>query len=218
MDDALTTHTDENLERLTIEVVLERYDRLIRSKLVKFTNGDDLEDCFQQVVLAMITPSKTLGTSFLERYNPSRGNIPNYLSMFCVQQMSKRFNRMKSSPETVPILQGTSEDIERLTGLGVSEEAIQDLSETKLDIDTIKSPEDLRRILQGTHHIRVTSCSPSGEPRSTYHMLCLIVWEGLTPKEVADRLGVTSSEVYRRLKALRTEPRLVALRGDNTPP
>lgn len=205
--------------RLTIEMVIPEYERLIRSKIAKLANGDDFEECFQHLILTMITPSETLGTNYLDRYDPTRSSVANYLSMFCAQQLSKRNQRLKAQPETVPLVYGTVDELQDFTGQVVAEETIPaEEWEPEIDADTVKTPDDLRKILRGTPFLSVSSCSPSGEPRSTYRVLELMVWGGLSAREVGERLGVTTAEIYRRIKLLRADPRIRALRDGRLAP
>lgn len=200
---------------LTIETVLEHYGRLLRHRIGQFHMSDTVDDCFQQVIVAMITPSSTMGTTYLERYNPSRGSAKTYVLMFCMQQMMKMHarekNRRRLMPDPVPLVYDDPEGDELERDV-VAECSVADPSwSTKYEEETVRTREDLYKLLQGTRHMHAHSMSPSGEPRSTVYMLELLLWGGLSITEIAHRLAVTSSEVSRRFKALRTEPRIAQL-------
>lgn len=203
-------------ETLTIELVLKNYERLLRHRIRQFKVSETVDDCFQQIVLAMITPSETLGTSYLQRYNPARGSAQNYVLMFAMQQMMKLHARGKIRNNLLPQPWSLVADREDGTPVNeedcISESLVPDPCWEETDIDdTIRTPNDLRRLFAGTPHELSHSRGPSGEPRSTLYMLELLLWGGLSVTEIAHRLGVSTSEVYRRFKALRREPRIRSL-------
>jgi DNA-directed RNA polymerase specialized sigma24 family protein len=209
-------------DRLTVDLVWTHFVPLIRHRIRKFQVSESVEDCLQQVILAMIVPSETLGTSFLDRYDPSRGPAQHYVLMFATQQMMKLHAREKTRREILP--EPVAIDFTDLTEEGgtlqefdvLAESTIPDPKATWETFDReIRRPEDLRLMLKGTRHAECRSHSPSGEPRSTLYMLELLLWGGFSIAEIATRLAITSAEVHRRFKLLRKEPRLQALL--NTP-
>lgn len=211
----MTMTAELHPERLTIEHVLLHYERLLRHRIRQFHMSEPAEDCFQQVIVAMITPSATLGTNYLERYNPSRGSAKTYVLMFCMQQMMKMHerekNRRRLMPDPIPLVYDEAEG-EELDRDVVTESSIADPNwSLTLEESSIRNREDLYKLLGDTKHAYAHSKSPSGEPRSTVYMLELLLWGGLSITEIAHRLAVTSSEVSRRFKALRNEPRITQL-------
>lgn len=211
---------DLHPERLTIEMVLENYGRLLKHRISTFHTQDSIEDSFQSILTAMITPSATLGTSYLDRYNPSRGTAKAYVLMFCIQQMMKirerEKNRRRLMPDPLPLVFEDAEELDESGSDAVPESTVADPAwSTTMQDSTVRTPRDLRKLLQGTKHVLAHSFSPSGEPRSTVYMLELLLWGGLSTTEIAQRLAVTTSEVSRRFKALRTEPRILRLLTDN---
>jgi hypothetical protein len=212
--------TDEHRpEELTPEIVLQMYKKLLVHKIRQFRTTETVEDCLHQVLLQMMTKSETLGTSYLERYNPDRGTAKNYVVMFCTQQMMKmtavEANRRRLMPEPVPITY-SSERTARQAGMA-SESVMADPSWEESDHDaTIRTPGDLRELLAGTPHAEVPGWSQSGEPQSTVYMLELMLWGGLNASEVARRLDLPSSSVRRRVSQLKVEPKILVLR-DNQP-
>jgi hypothetical protein len=192
---------------------------LIRHRIRKFQVTESVDDCLQQILLSMITPSAKLGTSYLERYDPSRGTAQHYVLMFTMQQMMKLHAREKARhqlvPEPLPIelhdgddeASGTLRAVE-----AVAESTIADPAAPWEALDQeIRTPADLRRLLGRSRHAECRSYSPTGEPRSTLHMLELLIWGGLSITEIAARLAITTAEVHRRFKLLRKEPSLAAL-------
>lgn len=200
-------------EQLTLEIVITRYERLMRHRIRQFHVSEPPEDCLQQILLAMITPSETLGSSYLERYNPSRGPAQHYVLMFCMQQMMKLHAREKTRRDLmdpVPLVVD-DQDTEVWSEHEVRESTIMDPAWDARDAETtIRHPEDLRRVLAGTHHQVAHSTNSAGEPRSTQYMLELLIWGGFTIAEIASRLEITAAEVRRRFRALSKEPRLQA--------
>lgn len=202
-------------DHLTIELVVENYERLLRHRIRQFKVREPVEDCLQQILLNMITPSETLGTSYLQRYNPSRGPAQHYVLMFTMQHMMKLHAREKKRsmimPEPIALVFEDAEELLEAPDM-VAESTIADPSWDSDEVHaTIRTPEDLRRFLAGTRHIKATSMSPSGEPRSTCYMLELLLWGGLTVVEIAQRLDLGTAEIYRRFKALQKEPRILPL-------
>lgn len=213
-------HTDDlRPERLTADFVVTTFTPLIRHRIRKFAVSESVDDCLQHILLGMITPSESLGTSYLERYDPSRGTAQHYVLMYAMQQMMKLHGREKTRreiiPEFVPI-----ESVEPEGEMRGTLDAYDCISEGSLADPAapweslhqeIRRPEDLRQLLGRTRHAECRSYSPSGEPRSTLYMLELLIWGGLSITEVAARLDISAAEVHRRFKLLRKEPRLVAL-------
>lgn len=203
-------------ERLTLELVVAHFERLLRHRILQFKVTEPVDDCLQQVLLGMITPSEKLGNSYLDRYDPSRGTAMHYVLMFCTQQMMKLHAREKTRRhilvEPAALIFDDTEDLDGTNPDLVMESEIADPSwSVDRCEETIQTPADLHRILAGTRHAVAHSMSPSGEPRSTLYMLELLLWGGLTIAEIASRLAITTSEVHRRFKGLRNEPRLRAL-------
>lgn len=203
---------------LTVDIVWTHFMPLIRHRVRKFQVSESVEDCVHQVILAMMVPSETLGTSFLERYDPSRGPAQHYVLMFATQQMMKMHAREKNRRELMPEPaaidfgdlseeDGTPREFDIVTEATLADPKA---SWETLDLE-VRHPEDLRRLLAGTRHAECRSRSASGEPRSTLYMLELLLWGGFSITEIGNRLGVTSAEVHRRFKLLRKEPRLRAL-------
>lgn len=208
--------TDPRPASLTIDVVVSQYGKLLRHRIRQFNVTESEEDCFHQVLLAMITPSVGLGTSYLDRYDPSRGPAQHYVVMFCTQQMMKLHQREKNRrailPDTIPIVINDSSEDSAWTDEEASESILADPNWNPEALDeTIRTPEDLYRFFAGTRHMNPASHSPSGEPRSTVYMLELLLFGGLTVVEIARRLGITAAEVHRRFKALRKEPKILPL-------
>lgn len=206
---------DLHPDHLTIGFVLSNYERLLRHRIRQFHVSEPAEDCFQQIVLAMITPSDSLGTSYLERYNPSRGPAQHYVLMFAMQHMMKLHSRETNRRRIMPTpfsLSYVDSDSLSDEDSDVAESMLVDPHWNPDDSDrTIRSPEDLRQFFAGTRHAFAHSMSPSGEPRSTVYMLELMLFGGLTISEIANRLEVSAAEVHRRIKLLRKEPRVLAL-------
>jgi hypothetical protein len=203
-------------ERLTPELVVAHFERLLCHRIRQFKVTESVEDCLQQVLLAMMTPSEKLGNSYLDRYDPSRGTAMHYVLMFCTQQMMKLHSREQTrrhilaDPASLVYDDAEFEDVANPDLVKESEIADPSWSLESCEA-TIQGPDDLRRFLLGTRHAVAHSTSPSGEPRSTLYMLELLLWGGLTIAEIATRLSITTSEVHRRFKGLRNEPRLQAL-------
>lgn len=201
-------------EVLTLELVIEKYERLMRHRIRQFQVSEPADDCLQQILLAMIVPSETLGTSYLERYNPSRGPAQHYVLMFCMQQMMKLHTREKlrrGLMDPIPLVIDDIDTSQWSNDEEVSESLVPDPSWDDREMETtIRRPEDLHRLLAGTRHQLAHSTNSAGEPRSTQYMLELLIWGGFSIAEIALRLEVTSAEVRRRFKALSQEPRLRA--------
>lgn len=201
-------------DALTIEYVLQHFTKMMRHRIRTFKVSDPVDDCFHQILLAMMVPSETLGTSYLERYNPSRGPVQHYVMMFCVQQMMKLHQREKHRHSLMPVtvrLDFESDDHLSSESTQLVHECIVPDPRTVDDSglhETIRSPEDLHRFFANTRYAQATSVSPSGEPRSTVYMLELLLFGNLTISEIAARLDITPAEVHRRFKALRKEPRI----------
>lgn len=202
--------------RLTIDTVLTKFRPLLLHRIRQFHVHESAEDCFQEIVLAMITPSQALGSSYLDRYNPERGSAQNYVLMFTVQQMmklhAKESNRRRIMPEPLS-LSFIGPEESPTEAYDVAESTIPDPAWSDEDLDqTIRSPEDLRRFFAGTGHEVARSHNSAGEPRSTVYMLELLLFGGLSISEIAARLEITPAEVHRRLKLLRKDSRIQALR------
>lgn len=211
--------TDLCPNALTIDYVLQHFTKVMRHRIRTFKVSDPVDDCFHQILLAMITPSEALGSTYLERYNPSRGPAQHYVMMFCVQQMMKLHQREKHRQSLLPVtvrLEYEPEDYESPARRNVVHESTvpDQQSDHEEWHNTIRSPEDLYRFFEGTRYVQATSRSSSGEPRSTVYMLELLLFGHLTISEIAARLEVTPAEVHRRFKALRKEPRLRPLIQD----
>lgn len=196
-------------DRLTPDMVIQHFETVLRNKIRQFKVSESVDDCLQQVFLAMITPSRKLGTSFLDRYDPSRGPAMHYVLMFCTQQMMKMYSREKAGHNPIeaalPIVNADLDNSEAESTDAVRESELADEHWVKGFEHVFESREELRRVLAGTRHNVAHSSSPAGEPRSTLHMLELMIWEDLTLTEVANRLGVTASEVRRRFRTLQNE-------------
>lgn len=203
-------------ERLTPDLIATHLFPLMRKKIRAFAPHEECEELLHQILSQMMLPSEKLGTSYLDRYDPARGTAATYVLMYVTQALIKRHQLEKSRREKlgqpVSIAFDGDYDSEWEHGPQVEESGIEDPNyDESRYYETVRTAEDLDRLLAGTRHAQARTMAPSGEPRSTLYMLKLLVFGNFTVPEVATRLSVSPSEVNRRLRDLRTERCIQAL-------
>lgn len=187
---AVPTHP----EALDIEFVHRNFERLLLKIISSFSQlNEDRKDLYQDLMVALTRVSPKLGTSYLERYNPSRGSVCTYVTMFTKQYFIKRLRQQQKMPSETPV--------------SLEQVALTDLPHVEPeDFKVIATPQDLTKLLGNTRYAKPSSYTSTGEPRSTLYMLELYLWHGLDIVEVAARMELSTPAVRQRFQALRKEP------------
>jgi hypothetical protein len=182
---------------LTAEIVVSQYTNLlmevIRSfHLERFSCAFSDEDAFQGMLFSLIKVSDTLGSSYLDRYDVERAAPTTYLRMYAVQWMTKLVRRLRREPNT-----------KSLTHM--------DSGKAEPDVYDDLAVSDILRLLDRKPYNVARSLAPNGEPRSTLHIVQLMLVRRLKVCEVGRHLDINPNEVVRRLKRLRGEPDMLRL-------
>lgn len=208
-------------EYLTGELILRLNAvilRKIRTFKLKEPSQDLVHDFWVHMARTRSSKGDTAGATLLEAWDDSRGSLEVYLRMAVTTFMKKRYNkatrRHRLAPE-VPIIfgEGRSGDSAVMCDgrKGISVHRIppsENMPDDMTDLDLQRAIHDLRH----TAHSRARKYNAQGEPLSNLYVLHLLVYEGLKAGEIAERFGVSASEIGRRVRQLREEPRLQALR------
>jgi RNA polymerase sigma factor (sigma-70 family) len=195
---------------LTPEYVVQYLERAIR-KLIqnsRATKQSTLseDDVFQDILLTLITPSATLGSNYLQRYDPARCYASTYVLTMVTNHLRGLHRR-----EVTAARYGTE--------VSLTEPVGRDESEPTRLLDVIPEPTSSidaaeRRLLQQQiikalykpEHRRFFSTNSRGVGRSTARIGLMILVQGMDVTEVAEALEVTPAEVRRRLRILREDP------------
>lgn len=199
--------------------------KIIRSFHIHDTEDSDL---FNEIILAYITPSKKLGTTYLDRYDPSKGAVTTYLYFYASHILKaqlrhcKKRNRLcahRDSSEGVgtPVEGGKAG---RLTEVGEQYRSeILAEGSSKNDAEVFENLEhgEILRALRSKGSF--ASRSPSGKPRSSRRVAIAILADK-SVSEIAKDLGLSTQTVRDKMHALSNDPTLQAIaedRGLKTP-
>lgn len=191
---------------LTPELVLNHYEALLRSRIRSFRLPESMEeDLFQEMFLSLIQPSETLGTSYIQRYNPVRAAASVYLQMFANQWLIKYLDRQEREVAFDCSLTFAFTEQEEASGSEISEAVVADEGTWRVVLENDALREEILRLVDRAPYNQPASYAPDGEPRSTKRIVELLLVEELSMREIGRRLSLSPNEVCRRVKMLRRE-------------
>ena len=200
---------------LSIEWVIENFDKKLRTAVGRYQIEDPVEDLVHAVYLKLITPAPSVGTTYLERFDPNKYSISTYLYGFVNNHCNKVFRREHCSVGTAmahavrldaPIQKDSEEGDSMLDILMVYE--LMPEAERNLIRDSIIAA------LNEPEFARFSSFSSDGSPRSIQRMATMVLRDGLTPSEVAEKLEVSVTFVRKQLKRLGKSAKIQAAARD----
>lgn len=199
-------------KKLTPEIVVRQFTPMIMGLIRKFKiqNQSD-EDLFNSILVVMITPSKTFGTSFLDRYDRDKAYASTYITTMVMNYLKgayrsdKReeavFQKFVANPET-----GVKEPV-KIENTLAAEDAYESVEERV-------ATQTLLRTLRTKKNTDFYSRSPKGKPRTTFRAVMLMLLKGLSIVEIAEEFGVSQVEIRRRFGLLASDPKLRRIAED----
>ncbi len=204
-------------DKLTPEYVVAHYEKLIRQIISKFKVSIPADDCFQEILLTMIKPSKKMGTSYLDRYDPTVAYASTYLSILSMNQMRKIFLRDKKENEAFNKYGQQNiwtKKSKKILGMVTNPTDLEELRSAENTAEANIFTQELEKAIYSPKTKSFASRSPSGKKRSTFQMCLTMLHRGLNVREVADEFGVSPEEVRRRLKLLASNRKLQNMAKD----
>lgn len=199
--------------KLTPEYVKAHYQKMIENIIRKFHVQDPVEDIFHDIILAMMVPSRTLGTSYLDRYDPSRAYASTYLTVMATNFMKgvyrKDNDRRRINPVPESQLPGLNSVCQNRAEDKINRKLVANLAdEHNVEAEVVSKVEQrqLLQYLRNEVNTNFSSRSGKGSPRSTWRVCAMILLKQMSIPEVAEELGVTPVEVRRRVKLLVNDP------------
>lgn len=217
---------------LTDDVVQE-LNQVIERHAKRFRLEMPVQDVVAEVWHKLLRRSKRLGTSLLERYDPKRATLRVYVSTIALSEMRKLYNKERYRRRMIGAFHN-----DRLVRSGVqlavakchsvpvlnSRGTLQYAAETEYQLaddstaDSVAGMlvdfdiELLFRALRGTRHDVAKRRNASGEGLSNLQVLRCLLVDRMDVREIAEKFGVSVSEIRRRTLQLRNEPRVQLLR------
>lgn len=229
--------------QLPNDVVYELY-QVIEQQARHFHLETPLSDAVQDMWGELIRISDRLGTSLLDRYNPSRATLAGYVGMVAYSRFKKLYNKERSQRRTVqayhaqrladsdaPLVHrprsGSTTSVSYaqrsggphwMAAVSTEYEAYLTDDSTSQAISNRLAEFDIERLfvaLRGTRHARVTRRAANGEGGlSNLEVLKCVLIEHLEIREIASRYNVSVSEIRRRVRQLRDEPLIRRFKSD----
>jgi DNA-directed RNA polymerase specialized sigma24 family protein len=203
-----TTSVSTRPTELTAEVVVKDFGPWLRKIIRQFSIPDtESDDLFNEIILAFITPSSKLGTTYLQRYDPSKGAVTTYLYLHAHHILKAQHRKCKKR--------------RRMQGVREEETALADwYKHTLKEMHLGKEERNVYNELEGAQirralrpHGSFQSRSPQGKKRST-RRIGLAVLKGQSIPEISAALDLTPTAVRRRLQSLRSNKALRAIARD----
>jgi len=177
------------------ELVKSKWPNLMRYTIAKYATGEEVEDTMQDILTTLHE------RKYLERWDQSKGASWYYWLFKLIHNTCKgKYNRRHSKAGRR--IQGTmSLDVDLKDGYGL----VDILPGTSVSPDFLLRFQEAVDILSGEEFGASSSNVYDGVryDRDPKTIFLLMVVEGLTPKDVKERLDTSSQFVYMKLKIIR---------------
>lgn len=206
---------------LTAEAVVTDFGPWLY-KIIRSFHIHDMEDSdlFNEIVLAFITPSKKLATTYLERYDPSKGAVTTYLYFYASQILKAQLRHCKKRTK-LHAYGGT--DGGTLSARKHEETLSPTGEEYRREVTADRVGSEARDIFDNLEHDELicvlrskgafASRSPSGRPRSSRRVAIAILADR-DVAEIAKSLGASTQTVRDKLHALSDDTTIQAIAED----
>lgn len=171
---------------------------IVKSIIHKFNLNEDEEDVFQDVISLMLT------RNYLGRWDGSKGSYFSWVYTFVFNLCCQKFNRSNTKPGRA--IEGAvrldqfinNENEEEVLGICIQKHPVA--------VDFFLRIEEIIKILSDKQFEAHTYTVYQGKelPRSPRKVFELVVFDNLTPREVAEIMNTSLTWVYNQLKCIRS--------------